>query len=306
MLPGDGIGPVVTRAATGVLGAVGLSQFEYLPFGHAHFLRTGHALPVSTVAAIEARGVALLGAATTPAEGLASPVLALRRALGLDLVVRPAFGLVLVGHAFAGLYAEPEEEQPRCLVTAQHVDRVVGEAFRRARRRVTVVDKPTVLRHHARLFRGVRPPPGIDYEVVNADAFVADLLRRRAAHAYEVVVATSFVADVLSDLFAALDGGVGTAPSASLGPAVAVFEPVHGSAPRRAGELPPRVDPTGAIRAAAMLLDHLAATERGEARGTAAPDPRAEAIRAAVDRVGAHDGREPTSAFAARVVAALR
>ena len=292
LLRGDGIGPVVVEAAVRVLAAVGVTDFEELPFGYAHFLRSGEALPLATLSAIRARGVALLGAATTPPAGLASPVLALRRALGLDLLVRPAAGLTLVGHAFAGLYAEPEVDQPRWLVTPADVERLLGEAFRRARRRVTVVDKPTVLRRHAEMFRTILPPPDIDYELVNADFFVADLLRRHPAHGYEVVVATSFVADLLSDLFAALDGGVGTAPSASLGTGVAVFEPVHGSAPRRAVETPARVDPTGAILAGAMLLDHLAPGS--------APDPRADAVRSAIVACGRHDGCEPTLAYAAR------
>ena len=98
---------------------------------------------------------------------------------------------------------------------------------------------------------------------------------------------------MLSDLFAALDGGIGRAPSASLGATVAVFEPVHGSAPRRAGEVPSRVDPTGAILAAAMMLEHLG--ESGRAR----------AIRDAVGEVGPHDGVRPTAEHGAAVAAAV-
>ncbi|MFZ5481190.1 MAG: isocitrate/isopropylmalate family dehydrogenase [Myxococcota bacterium] len=284
VLPGDGIGPVVIAEALRVLRAVGVNDFLELPFGHRCRVETGEALPEATAIAIERAGVALLGAATT--DGGPSPILALRRRLGLDLMVRPAAGLVLVGHAFEGLYWEPEAEHPRWVVTEAGTRRLLAEAFARATRRVTFVDKPTVLRRQATLARACAPPSPVPFEIVNADAFVAAVLRDRGR--YDVVVANSFVADVLADLFAALDGGVGAAPSASLGERVAVFEPVHGSAPRRAGEDPPRVDPTGAIRAAAMLLAHVG-------------DPAAETVAAALAAAGPHDGREPTAAFGARV-----
>lgn len=289
VLPGDGIGPIVVAEALKVLRAVGIDRFEMLPFGYQCWLETGEALPGPTVLQIRAAGVALLGAATTPEVGCTSPILALRRALGLDLLVRPAAGLVLVGHAFEGLYFAPEEAEPRWVVTEGGADRLLAEAFARATRKVTLVDKPTVLRKQAAIFRAAaHPPPGVTFELVNADAFVADVLTHRER--YDVIAATSFVADVLSDLFAALDGGIGRAPSASLGLDVAVFEPVHGSAPRRM-EQPPRVDPTGAILAAAMLLEHIGETER------------AARIRSAVRRAGALDGR--TTADRGGTVAAL-
>ena len=110
---------------------------------------------------------------------------------------------------------------------------------------------------------------------------------------YEVIAATSFIADVLSDVFAALDGCIGRAPSASLGATVAVFEPVHGSAPRRTGEVPGRGDPTGAIFATAMMLEHLGETTR------------ATVIRDAVDEVGPQDGVRPTAEHGAAVAAAV-
>jgi isocitrate/isopropylmalate dehydrogenase len=290
VLPGDGIGPIVMREALNVLRAVGIDTFLELPFGHACWRVTGESLPAATLAAVRQAGVALLGAATT--DGCPSPILQLRRALDLDLMVRPAAGMVLVGHAFEGLYFAPEEEQPRWVVTPEGARRLLDASFARATRSVTLVDKPTVLRRHADIFAAAaRPPPGIRFEIVNADAFVADVLRHRDR--YDVVAATSFIADVLSDLFAALDGGIGRAPSASLGPNVAVFEPVHGSAPRRAAESPPRVDPTGAILAAAMLLEHI-----GE-------PARAARIRMAVAAVGRHDGRQPTAEWGAAVVGRL-
>lgn len=272
LLRGDGIGPIVIDEALRWLHAVDAPiEFVPAPFGYQTWLDAGDALPPSTASLLRETGIALLGAATTPETGCSSPILHLRRELGLDLLVRPAAGITIVAHAFEGLYFAPEHDPPRWVVTEAGATRVLAEGFRRAKRRVTFVDKPTVLRHHAALYRRIGTTlarPGIAFEVVNADAFVASLWRDPST--YDVVCATSFVGDVLSDITAAIDGGVGTAPSLSLGPNCAVFEPVHGSAPRRAAEFPPTVDPRGAIRAAAMLLEHL-----GE-------DQRAARLRAAV------------------------
>jgi len=149
---------------------------------------------------------------------------------------------------------------------------LLAAAFARARRRVTLVDKPTVLRGAARLFRAAaarHARPGIEFELVNADAFVASLVRDPGR--VDVIAATSFLADLVSDLLAGLAGGVGTVASASLGDDIAVFEPVHGSAPRHAREVPARVNPEGAIRAAAMMLDHVGLRVRaGVIRGALA------------------------------------
>lgn len=310
VLPGDGIGPIVIVEAVRVLRAVGWTgELVERPFGLGAWRDAGEALPRETEAALRSAGLGLLGAATTPVDGCASPVLTLRRRLGLDLLVRPAkrgaLDVVVVGHASEGLYAEPEEEGPpavaRWVVTPAGVDRLVAAAMARARRKVTIVDKPTVLRGAARLFREAaarHARPGIEVELVNADAFVAALLRRPADH--DVIAATSFVSDVLSDLTAALAGGVGAAPSASLGSGVAVFEPVHGSAPKYADDVPPRVNPVGAILAAAMLLDHVGETARAHRVRTAVEDVGARGIRT-FDQ----DGRFMTAEVGAAVAARL-
>lgn len=302
VLPGDGIGPIVIREALVVLRATSWDvEFVSLPFGLGSFEATQDAVPEATLDHVRRAGVALLGAATTPDRGVPSPILALRRRLGLDVLVRPCRGpsldVVVVGLAREGLYAEPERATPEGAVASrllrpEAVDRVVAEAFARARRRVTVADKPTVLRHSADLWRAAgerHDRPGVAFEVVNADALADRLVRK--PDTVDVLVGESFVADVFSDLAAALSGGIGRAPSASLGRGVAVFEPVHGSAPRRV-EDPPTVSPIGAILAAAMLLDHV-----GE------PD-RAERIRAAVASVEPFPPDTPTTAIGAAVAAA--
>lgn len=259
VLPGDGIGPEVTEAALAWLRSQGVSvPFRRLPFGYGCWQETGEALPAETLAAVRSQGVALLGAATTPAVGCASPILQLRRALDLAILERPmpGGGPTLVIHSFAGLYAESEQPGPpavsRWVLHPEQAQELARAAFARADRRVTFVDKPTVRRHAAALIRdAAERHASCPWELVNADAFVARVVRDPAQ--YDVVAATSFVGDVLSDLFAALGDGLPAAASAAFGPGVAVFEPVHGTAPHRVGS----ADPAGAIAAAGMLLKHL-------------------------------------------------
>jgi isocitrate dehydrogenase (NAD+) len=235
-----------------------------------------------------------VGAATTSVDGPGSPTLALRRALGLDLLVRPAKGadvdVVVVGHAFEGLFGSEEEAGPdgvrlARVVTRAGVTRLLTEARRHVRRRLTVVDKPTVFRQTAALFRSC----GAE-EIDNLDAVVARLVARPGHD--DVLVGLSFVSDVLSDLTAALAGGVGAVASCSLGPDVAVFEPVHGSAPRRT-ERPLAVDPSGAILAGAMLARHLG------------HDDIADGIEAAVRVVAPQRGQLSTRGFGEAVRRAL-
>jgi isocitrate/isopropylmalate dehydrogenase len=271
VLPGDGIGPVVIDEALRVLAAVGAPAPERLEFGLGCWERTGEVLPAATLLLVREVGCALLGAATTPSVGPSSPILGLRRALDLDLWVRPApgLGIVVVCHTFAGLYGAAEEDRGDAAVaqqvlTAAQADRLVAEACRRATRRVTIVDKPTVFRASARLFEAAlarHNRPHLQVELINADAFVAALVRDPTA--FDIIAATSFVGDIVSDLVAALDGGLPLAASMSLGSACAVFEPVHGSAPRHAGVVPSRMNPIGAIRAAALWLRHVG--EEGKA-----------------------------------------
>ncbi|MFT7519883.1 MAG: isocitrate/isopropylmalate dehydrogenase [Kiritimatiellia bacterium] len=307
VLPGDGIGPVVIEAAIEVLDALetGITAVR-CPFGHEAWMRDGEVLSSTTERAIRAAGVALLGAGTSCADGPASPILTLRRRLELDLLVRPALGITVVGHAWAGLYGQIEIRTDdgvtiQRVLTHSAVDRLIAYAASLATRRLTVVDKPTVFRLAADQFRRAltrHAPAGVIAEVVNADAFVADVIRDPAR--FDVVVAESFLSDVLSDLTAALDGGVGTAPSMSLGPHCAVFEPIHGSAPRRVGESPATVNPLGAMRALAMLLDHIQRPVAGARLRQALRSVRAD------DCTPDLGGQGTTESYTAAVVRAIQ
>jgi 3-isopropylmalate dehydrogenase len=147
--------------------------------------------------------------------------------------------------------------------TRKGVERIIRAAFAHARahgcRRVTLADKANAMPHAGGLYRRVFAEVGAEYDdvernAVYADALALDLVLHPAS--YDVIVAANLFGDILSDLAAALVGGLGLAPSASLHPGRAgLFEPVHGSAPDLAGRN--RANPFAAIMTAALMLREL-------------------------------------------------
>src|SRR5688572_19910688 len=149
------------------------------------------------------------------------------------------------------------------LNTRKGVERIIRAAFEYARhegrRKVTLTDKANAMRHAGGLWRRVFAEIGSDYgsfprDAVYIDALALDLIRRPAN--YDVIVAPNLFGDILSDLAAALAGGLGVAPSANLHPGrPGLFEPVHGSAPDLAGT--GKANPLAAIMTVALMLRHL-------------------------------------------------
>ena len=155
------------------------------------------------------------------------------------------------------------------IVTRGACRRILTAAFDHARehryRSVTVVEKPNVLRETSGMMveeaRRVRESYAeIELQATNIDTELLLLTKRPEERG--VIVATNLFGDILSDAFAGLVGGAGFAPSANLGAELAVFEPLHGSAPHYAALDPPIVNPLATILAAAMLLDHVREGER--------------------------------------------
>lgn len=147
--------------------------------------------------------------------------------------------------------------------TRKGVERIIRAAFtfarERGRRRVTLTDKANAMPHAGELWRRVFSEVRDEFadvpsDAVYADALALDLVRRPGR--YDVIVASNLFGDLLSDLAAALAGGLGIAPSASLHPGrPGLFEPVHGSAPDIAGS--GQANPFAAILTAALMLEHL-------------------------------------------------
>jgi 3-isopropylmalate dehydrogenase len=165
------------------------------------------------------------------------------------------------GHLRKGTADEVAIEED--INTRRGVERIIRAAFdfarARGRRRVTLTDKANAMPHTGGLWRRTfaevgRDYPDIERDAVYADALALDLVRRPAT--YDVIVAPNLFGDLLSDLTAALVGGLGVAPSANLHPGrPGLYEPVHGSAPDIAGT--DRANPLAAFLTAALMLEQL-------------------------------------------------
>ena len=291
VLPGDGIGPEVAAEATRVLDALGIAHTEH-PFGGNAILEQGTPLPDETLAACRKADAVLLaavglpeleGQAVRPEQGL----LGLRRELGVYANLRPAraegIDLVIVRELVGGLYFGEKGTREdgtwfdTCEYTRPEVERIARRAFAIARERggrLTSVDKVNVL-HTSRLWRDVVTELGADeYPDVPLDHALVDSFAMTIVNApgtIDVVVTENTFGDILSDVAAAVTGGLGLAASASLGgDGPGLFEPVHGSAPQIAGRS--IANPAAMLRSVALMLRH----------GLGRPDD-ASALERAVD-----------------------
>ena len=275
VLPGDGIGPEVAAEATRVLDALGIAHSEH-PFGGNAILEQCTPLPDETLAACREADAVLLGAVGLPElEGQAvrpeQGLLGLRRELGVYANLRPAraegIDLVIVRELVGGLYFGEKGTRDdgtwfdTCEYTRPEVERIARRAFAIARERggrLTSVDKVNVL-HTSRLWRDVVTEVGADaYPDVPLDHALVDSFAMTIVNAPEtidVVVTENTFGDILSDVAAAVTGGLGLAASASLGDdGPGLFEPVHGSAPQIAGR--GVANPAAMLRSVALMLAH--------------------------------------------------
>ncbi|MDT4939886.1 MAG: 3-isopropylmalate dehydrogenase [Pseudonocardiales bacterium] len=320
VIPGDGIGIEVTEEALRVLAAVvpGVESTHY-DLGAARWHRTGETLPDSVLGELREHDAILLGAVGDPSvpSGVLERGLLLRLRFELDHYVNlrpaklypgvatplagdPPIDFVVVREGTEGPYAgnggvlrkgTPHEIATEVSVnTAFGVERVVRDAFARAqarpRKHLTLVHKNNVLTNAGDLwFRTVQvvgaefPEVTVAYNHVDAATIylVTDPGR------YDVIVTDNLFGDILTDLAAAIAGGIGLAASGNLDPSKAnpsMFEPVHGSAPDIAGQ--GKADPTAAVLSVSMLLAHL---------GEADAATRVEAAVAA--DLAARDARTP-------------
>lgn len=286
IIPGDGIGPEVARAARRVIDASGVSiDWVELPAGAGAVEKYGEVLPEETVRAIEAHRVALKGPVTTPiGGGFTSVNVGLRKRLNLYAAVRPVrslpgvktryenVDLVVVRENTEGLYSGLENEitagvvQSLKIATRTACERIARYAFNycheRGRKRVTVFHKANILKKSDGLFltcaREVRDAiaNGVEYEELIIDNGCMQLVRDPTR--FDVVLMENLYGDIVSDLCAGLVGGLGVVPGANIGDGCAVFEAVHGSAPDIAGQN--LANPLALIMSGVMMLNHLGET----------------------------------------------
>jgi 3-isopropylmalate dehydrogenase len=313
-------------------------ETEEFSVGADEYLRNGDALPERVFERLPEFHAILLGAMGLPgvryADGVEiAPQLDLRERLDLYEGLRPIYlfhpddsplrgqkaggiDLLLVRESTEGLFStrkairDPAADRATdtMSITRAGAERVVRAAFRLARARrnkVALVDKANVLPSMAffrRIFDEVaREFPAVETERVYVDAAALYLVQRPGS--FDVMVTENMFGDILSDLTAALVGGMGMAPSADIGDRYAVFQPSHGSAPDIAGE--GIANPVATILSAAMMLDWL---------GRPGARAGAESIRAAVKQVFRDPGRRTrdmggtlsTGQMTDAIVAALR
>ena len=280
VIPGPGIGGEVIPEAVRLLESTGLSfDCSYFEVGYEVFLKTGTPVPDDVLSGVRETQACLFGATTTPVgvPGYKSAIITLRNALGLYANVRPAksypvqksmkdVDLVIVRENTEGMYSGWEFELPDSaytirVITRKATERITRFAFDLAlkrRKKVTVVTKANVLRKSDGLFLEVARKVAEDYPEIEVEEAFVDVTAMRLIlkpEIFDVIVTSNLFGDILSDEAAGLVGGLGLAPSANIGANYALFEPVHGSAPRLAGK--GIANPMAAFMAAKMMLDYL-------------------------------------------------
>jgi 3-isopropylmalate dehydrogenase len=300
VIPGDGIGPEVTTEALKVLAEVapGVETTSY-DLGASRWHSTGELLPESVLGELRQHDAILLGAVGDPSvpSGILERGLLLRLRFELDhhVNLRPArlypgvrgpladtaaeIDMVVVREGTEGPYAgnggllrkdtDHEIATEVSVNTAFGIRRVVADAFNRAeerpRRHLTLVHKTNVLLHAGSLWSRIVEEVSLEHPDVtvaysHVDAATIHLVTDPAR--FDVIGTDNLFGDIITDLAAAVTGGIGLAASGNLDITrrnPSMFEPVHGSAPDIAGQ--GMADPTAAVLSVSLLLDHLGQRE---------------------------------------------
>ncbi|MFF8568560.1 3-isopropylmalate dehydrogenase [Streptomyces albidoflavus] len=298
VIPGDGIGQEVVAQGLKVLNAVlpedvKLQTKEY-DLGARRWHRTGETLPDAELEALKEHDAILLGAIGDPSvpSGVLERGLLLKLRFAFDhfvnlrpsklfpntatpLAGRPEIDFVVVREGTEGPYTgnggslrtgTPAEVATEVSVnTAYGVERVVRDAFARAqarpRKKLTLVHKNNVLVFAGHLWKNTFDKVAAEYPDVTTDYLHVDaatIFFVTQPERFDVIVTDNLFGDIITDLAAAVTGGIGLAASGNINPTGAfpsMFEPVHGSAPDIAGQ--GKADPTATILSVALLLRHL-------------------------------------------------
>ena len=282
LIPGDGIGPEITRAVASILQAADAPiEWEEQSAGAAVLEAEGEVLPQRVLDSIAKNTVALKGPITTPiGKGFRSVNVALRKALDLYACVRPAktlpgvksrydkVDLVIVREntedLYAGIERKVDDDTAESIkrITRGASERIARYAFDYAvknnRRKVTAVSKANICKFSDGLFLEAVRAVAQEYPQITYDEVLVDNLCMQLVinpEIYDVLVLPNLYGDIVSDLAAGLTGGLGVAPGANIGVKAAVFEAVHGSSPALAGQN--KANPTALLLSACLMLRHL-------------------------------------------------
>ncbi|GAA2099373.1 3-isopropylmalate dehydrogenase [Streptomyces albiaxialis] len=298
VIPGDGIGPEVVAQGLKVLSAalpqdVKLETEEY-DLGARRWHATGETLPDEELERLKGHDAILLGAIGDPSvpSGVLERGMLLKLRFAFDHFVNlrpsklfpntasplagdPDIDFVVVREGTEGPYVgnggsirtgTPHEIANEVSVNTAHgVERVVRDAYARAqarpRKKLTLVHKNNVLVHAGHLWKNIFDRVGQEFPEVTTDYLHVDaatIFMVTDPARFDVIVTDNLFGDILTDLAAAVSGGIGLAASGNINPTRAfpsMFEPVHGSAPDIAGQ--GKADPTATVLSVALLLRHL-------------------------------------------------
>jgi isocitrate dehydrogenase (NAD+) len=282
LIPGDGIGPEITKAAIRIIAASGV-DCEWIEHeaGIRAYEKTGNPLPPELLDSIRENKVAFKGPLTTLiGEGFPSANVALRKGLDLYANLRPVrsvagvdsryegINLVIVRENTEDLYSGiehmvmPGVSQGMKVITSAASIRIARFAFeyavKRGRKKVTAVHKANIMKLTDGLFLESARSVSKDYPGIEFDDKIVDNLAMQLVlnpNQFDVLLLSNLYGDIVSDLCAGLVGGLGMVPAANIGEDYSVFEAVHGSAPDIAGK--GIANPTALTFSGVLMLRHL-------------------------------------------------
>ncbi len=329
LIPGDGTGPEVTGAVQEVFEALEVDiEWEVAEAGETVMEEEGTPLPGSVLESIRRNQVALKGPLTTPVgTGFRSVNVALRKELDLYANVRPSLSLPGIDLPYSGidliifrentedLYAGVEHmvtedaAESIKIITRKGTERLCRLAFEQSkelgRKHITVVHKANIMKFTDGLFRDVFFEVAKDYEndFEEIDDRIVDNMSMQLVmkpNQYDVLVCPNLYGDILSDICAGLTGGLGVAPGANIGTDIAVFEPVHGSTPKYAGQN--RANPLATLQSARTMLEYLDMEEDAQRMQKAIE----EALKSPETRTKDLGGTAGTKEFTQAIIENLR
>src|SRR5215469_5492559 len=324
LIPGDGIGPEVTKATVRILEATGVKfEWETFAVGAEAYEKSGEYIPKDLIESLERTHVGLKGPVTTPVGGgFPSINVALRKQFELYANFRPirnlpslptrypAVDLVIVRENTEGLYSGIEHEvvpgvvETLRIITEKASTRIARFAFafarREKRKRVHAIHKANIMKLSDGLFLRCCREVAKEYPEITYGEHIIDNTCMQLVmnpYQYDVMVMENLYGDIISDLCAAFVGGLGLVPGANIGAHCAIFEAVHGSAPDIAGKN--LANPTAVLQSAILMLRHLNEVEAAD-RVQAALEKTYKEKRHLTRDVG---GTARTSEFADAVIA---
>jgi isocitrate dehydrogenase (NAD+) len=289
LIPGDGVGPEITKAATKIIEHAGVKiDWEVVEAGMTALKKYHDPLPKEVIDSIEKNHVVLKGPLTTPiGKGFRSVNVALRKEFELFVNQRPAktfkgIKTLYFDHIDLIIFRENLEEfysgiehyidssksaaESIGIITRRGSERIIRYSFEYARKhgrkKITVVHKANILKFTGGLFLDIAEEIAPEYPEIIFDNKIVDNMAMQMVmnpYQFDCIVTTNMFGDILSDLASGLVGGLGMAPGANIGDDVAIFEAVHGSAPDIAGQN--IANPSALVLGGVMMLEYIGETE---------------------------------------------